>query len=298
MEWSETSSNEPSGWYLCSVLTYYSDGKAELMYKNGDRERIDLTTVRWHLTRKSSKAYLPFSTTPQQYPLKKMRAQLDEEKFVDSIQHKAKAYVDDLTFISSDKTDHQDGLTGIHSKCESLDLHIRPEKCYSLHMENGKVKPSSFTISESVTKCVKSNPMKFLGQFVASSNKSTCHLSVTSLSTLVNDTLQRINDCPVRGDYKIWIYRNYLVPSIYFQLSVNKFSKSFISKLQGKVTKYLKQWLRLPRCSTLAILFHPDVLKLPYIPHTPGCLVWLSPGGESQTKLPVNYHLHIGPGHF
>ena len=120
----------------------------------------------------------------------------------------------------------------------------------------------------SLTKCIKSNPTKFLGQIVSMSNNTTCQLSASALSSTINDSLQRINNSPIRGDYKIWIYRNYLVPSIFFQLSVNKYTKSFISKLQAKITKFLKSWLHLPRSSTLSILYHPDVLKLPYIPHT------------------------------
>ena len=103
-----------------------------------------------------------------------MRSQLNEEKYTDSHPHKIKAYADDLTYITT-KVDHQKGLSAaINSKCESLDLQIPPDKCYSLYIKNGKVLPSEFSISGSLTKCIKSNPTKFLRQIVSMSNNATC----------------------------------------------------------------------------------------------------------------------------
>ena len=150
IEWLEVDSIEPQGWYLCYLNAYVSDGRAKIIYKNSDRELIDLTTVRWYLTRKNSKPYLPFSITPPYFPLKQMRSQLNEEKYTDSHPHKIKAYADDLTYITTTKIDHQKGLSAINSKCESLDLQIRPDKCYSLYIKNGKVLPSEFWISYKV----------------------------------------------------------------------------------------------------------------------------------------------------
>ena len=33
-------------------------------------------------------------------------------------------------------------------------------------------------------------------------------------------------------------------------------------------TRYLKKWLHLPRCATLSILYHPEVLGIPFIQHS------------------------------
>ena len=48
---------------------------------------------------------------------------------------------------------------------------------------------------------------------------------------------------------------------------VDLISDTSISNIQKKLTKFVKKWLNLPRCCTLATLYHPDVLKLPFLPH-------------------------------
>ena len=43
--------------------------------------------------------------------------------------------------------------------------------------------------------------------------------------------------------------------------------KESVCKIQGKVTKFIKSWLNLPKCCTLSSIFHPEVLNLPFLPH-------------------------------
>ena len=48
---------------------------------------------------------------------------------------------------------------------------------------------------------------------------------------------------------------------------VQLLKKESVRKIQGKVTKSIKSWLNLPKCSTLSSIFHPEVLNLPFLPH-------------------------------
>ena len=48
---------------------------------------------------------------------------------------------------------------------------------------------------------------------------------------------------------------------------VDTFTESSIQNIQKHTTRYLKRWLNLPRSSTLATLFHPEVLNFPFLPH-------------------------------
>ena len=48
---------------------------------------------------------------------------------------------------------------------------------------------------------------------------------------------------------------------------VQLLKKESVHKIQGKVTKSIKSWLNLPKCSTLSSIFHPEVLNLPFLPH-------------------------------
>ena len=78
--------------------------------------------------------------------------------------------------------------------------------------------------------------------------------------------IKKIDDRPIRGEFKIWILKNYLAPSILFLLTVDLISESSLMKLQSKLTKFIKKWLNLPRCLTQAAIYHPDVLQLPFLP--------------------------------
>ena len=66
---------------------------------------------------------------------------------------------------------------------------------------------------------------------------------------------------------RVAAFRYYLAPSLHFQLMVDLLKKDSVKKIQSKVTKFIKCWLNLPKCCTLASIFHPEVLKLPFLPH-------------------------------
>ena len=64
----------------------------------------------------------------------------------------------------------------------------------------------------------------------------------------------------------MWIYRNYIAPSMFFSLAVNQSTVTCIRKLEDTATKYIKKWLKLPKSATRAILYRPSVLNLPCPP--------------------------------
>ena len=74
-----------------------------------------------------------------------------------------------------------------------------------------------------------------------------------------------LNKRPIREEYKLWIYKHYLAPSLNFHLAINVISQSKLSKLEAFATKMIKKWLNLPRCATRAILYHTKVLNCPQL---------------------------------
>ena len=131
----------------------------------------------------------------------------------------------------------------------------------------------------------------------------------TKLDSKVISAMQRLNDRPIRGEFKVWIWKNYLAHSLCFMLMVDPVKESVLVKIQKNVTKYIKRWLNLPRCCNLATIFHPDVLNLPFLPqlgeqakmsmiaaielskdkHIQECLSLLSdPGLLSRNEIPQN----------
>jgi len=76
--------------------------------------------------------------------------------------------------------------------------------------------------------------------------------------------LQHINDCSIRGGYKVWILKNFVTSVLHFHTAVERLS---IKASQSSVLNFVKQWLNLPCNCTPAMVFHPDVLGLPFLPH-------------------------------
>ena len=81
-----------------------------------------------------------------------------------------------------------------------------------------------------------------------------------------SEKLSNLDKAPIRGEYKLWIYKWYLTQSIRFFLSVNPIPSTIISKMQAMGMKKLKRWLGLTRSTTIAVIHHPDVLCVPFLP--------------------------------
>ena len=64
---------------------------------------------------------------------------------------------------------------------------------------------------------------------------------------------------PICGEYKLWIYRNYLISLLQFHLCVNAVSSGSISKLELITTRFLKKRLNLPCSATCITLYYPGV---------------------------------------
>jgi len=71
---------------------------------------------------------------------------------------------------------------------------------------------------------------------------------------------------PIRGEYKTWILKHYLAPSIPFLLMIDTTSEQCWTKIQSNLNKFNKKWLNLPRYRTLAAVYHPDVINLLFLP--------------------------------
>ena len=80
VEWNESSSNEPPGWYYAVVREYLPDGLAKIEYPDQATEVLNLHSVRWEHTRKGQKTYLLLSKAPPKFPLKKVREEASKPK--------------------------------------------------------------------------------------------------------------------------------------------------------------------------------------------------------------------------
>ena len=124
-----------------------------------------------------------------------------------------------------------------------------------------KLIKSTISIGNDFTQNIVESPWNVLGHLIADSPSQSKKGSAKKLENKLLTAVEEINKRPIRGEYKSWILQHYLAPSVYFLLMVDLISNTSISNI------LVKKWLNLPRCCTLATLYHPHVLKLPFLPH-------------------------------
>ena len=251
--WEEPNSNEPMGWYLAKVNSIESDGSISLKYRKGNlTEVIKLMKLKWKPAHGNDKWYR--STNDITGTSTKTR----------SNPHKVKGFADDLTIISSSSTDHAQALKVISDSCRDLDLKLKPPKCVSLVFDGKKmVKSASFYVGSGSSRNITSGPTKFLGQLQTSSKKFNTYESSKKFIATFHQKLEALDKAQVRGEYKLWIYKRYLVPSFQFILAVDPISERAIKKMQAASLKMIKRWLNLPRCFATSALHHPNVIDIP-----------------------------------
>ena len=134
-------------------------------------------------------------------------------------------------------------------KCSDLNLTLKPEKCVSIVFNGSKMDhTTTFSLRNGSTRNIADAPTKLLGKLIAVSTSKTKNAATSELENRILSALKRIDERPIRGEYKVWIWKNYLAPSLHFQLMVQLLKKESVRKIQGKVTKFLKSWLNLPKC--------------------------------------------------
>ena len=254
--WDEKNSDEATGWYLAKVQSVDDHGECTLQYRRGKLiEMANLKNIKWKLAKGNGKWYLPCSSDP---PL------TVTAPTVYSTPHKVKGYADDLTVISTSPVELQETVNLVEVRCKDVCLNIRPDKCYSL-VYDGKAAtrfPCITASGGSITSIVEKSTT-FLGSIVACNSKSRKKVANCAFSTILTTHLQGLDRAPVRGEYKVWMYRRYVIPSLHYELSVNGTTVSISRKLNLLATRYLKKWLGLCRSTTVAVIHHPAVLNIP-----------------------------------
>ena len=266
IEWNEPTSNEPPGWYHCSVSSYTLSGQSIITYPNSNTETINLNSVTWHLATGNSRYFLPFHHAPPNVKVPKIRKKLESQKYCSTAPHCVKAYCDDLTLFSTSKCEHQTALMEIDENCQDLSLHLKPLKCVSLVFDgNNSIPNVTFPLSSGSTTNIQRKPTKFLRKTLAHCPTSTGKETSTHLKEILLPQLSAIDACSVIGECKTWMLNYIVLPSLHFYLMVNDIPKSRINAAQKEITKMIKKWLHLPPCTTISTLFHPGGLNLKFL---------------------------------
>ena len=254
--WDERGSDEDRGWYLAKVMSVQELGDVTLKYRKGGlTEDVNLLKIKWIPAKGNGKWFLPRSCDPPSYT--------STPTIAHSKPHKVKGYADDLTIISSTPAERQEVITHVDNRCKDVCLNIRPDKCHSL-LFDGKAacKGPVINVGGGTTSNIKEKCTTFLGSIFASNAKARKKACNDKFAQEFTVRLKRLDSAPIRGEYKVWIYRRYVVPSLHYELSVNGTSIYITKKLNSLATRFVKRWLGLCRSTTVAVIHHPSVLNI------------------------------------
>ena len=155
-------------------------------------------------------------------------------------------------------------LQTLDKKATDLDLSFKPAKCVSYLFDGTKIISQGISLSNGATKFIVEGETKFLGKLIDVSLSAIGRWMKTRLTSLLSAT----DSLQIHGEYKLWIYRNYIISLLCFNLCVNAVPNSTITQLESTATQYLKKWLNLARSATRVLLYYPSIC-CPSISHIP-----------------------------
>ena len=172
-------------------------------------------------------------------------------------------YADDFCLITSNLRTHQRIINEIQSNIKSMGMKLKPSKCRSLSICSGTSSKTTFHIGDNQIPSICDEEQIFLGKLLFFTGKS------EETFNLVHDTLkealENIEASLIRPEYKLWILKNYLIPSKRFLLTVHTLTQTHLHVLDTFVDKFTKKWAGLPPSATNAILHLEGALDIPAI---------------------------------
>ncbi len=149
-------------------------------------------------------------------------------------------FADDFNLITTHKKTHQNLMDEIYSNTTSMGLKLKPSKCRTFSIVSGKPTAVSFALGESLLETIENDPHKFLGHNITFNGKQS--ETFAYIQNYFSERLERIDSLLIRGEYKIEIYKKYLLPASRFLLTVHEISKTSLTKLDSLSHRYLKSW--------------------------------------------------------
>ena len=137
---------------------------------------------------------------------------------------------------------------------------------------------ATFPLGNGSSRNISSGPTKFLGHTLCHNPTTTAKQSGKRFINSFLEKIDNLDTSPIRGEYKVWVLRRFLIPSFHFVLAVDVIPESCIKKVQSQCTKRIKVWLGLTKGVTNAVIHHPNVFDIPTISeyHTKAKLTLLS----------------------
>ena len=121
-------------------------------------------------------------------------------------------YADDFCLITTNKLTHQRIMNQIDSKVMSMGMKLKPVKCRTFSIKSGSPADLNFSIGDKKIPTIFHEEQKFLGKVLFPLGKSSDTFKL--VKTELFNKLENLDKTLIRKEYKLWIYQNYLIPSI------------------------------------------------------------------------------------
>ena len=154
--------------------------------------------------------------------------------------------MDDLNLLSCSVPDATLLLTRCTTALEWAGMKFRSDKSRSIVLVKGwSMNTSPFFIGEESNSIpsIQSMPIKFLGRTVDGSLSD--RKSVKELEDKLLSGLKLIHKSSFNSHQKLWILNHLLLPRIQWPLLIYEVPMSAATKLEAKVSVYMRKWLKL-----------------------------------------------------
>ena len=169
-------------------------------------------------------------------------------------------FADDFCLVTTDKRTQQRIINKINENILSMGMLLKPSKCRSFSIKSGKPEIVHFSIGDKIVPSIAEEEQKFLGRVLFFEGKSQQCFDL--LKEKVLEKINNLDNTAVRSEFKLEIYKIYILPSIRFLLTVHDLSETHLLQLDRIVDQYLKKWAGLPKCATNAILHLDTALDI------------------------------------
>ena len=111
--------------------------------------------------------------------------------------------------------EHMETVQTIDQLSREIDLTLHPDKCVTLIFDGKKIlKNHRIELTDGWTRSISEGATKFLGATIATSHQSTASTAKKQLEEKISLALKSIDSRPIRGEYKVRIFRNYVVGTV------------------------------------------------------------------------------------
>ncbi|KAL6469854.1 hypothetical protein MHYP_G00209730 [Metynnis hypsauchen] len=172
-----------------------------------------------------------------------------------------RAYMDDMTTITSTKPCTKRLLEKLQSNISWAGMKIKPCKSRSISVVKGQITNDTFTTNNEPIPTILQKPIKSLGRWYNATLNDTEQIEQLRQDTISG--LKQINKTGLPGKLKLWCYQFGLLPRLMWPITIYEVTSSHISRLERLVNAYVRRWLELPRCMSSVGLYVDGPLSLP-----------------------------------